>query len=116
VSESASEKLRSLVFGSNGVAVSARSSAPNVEVNVGSSSSARGVGVSPRPLRTNSGSPIASRRRASALLTAGEVTCKRAAARATLRSASTACSVKSRLRSRFDRFTWVNYIVNIHHW
>jgi hypothetical protein len=59
----------------------------------------RGVGTMPRPLRVTSGSPRAPRKRASALLTAEGVTWSRAAARATLRSASTVCSTSIRLRS-----------------
>jgi len=69
------------------------------------SASARGVGTSRRPLRTNSGSSNVARSRARALLTAEGVTWSRAAARVTLRSSSTACRTSSRFQSMADRFT-----------
>ena len=63
------------------------------------SSSARGVGTRPRPARTSSGSPVASRSRASARLIADGLSRSRRAARATLPSASSTSRVTSRLRS-----------------
>src|SRR5437899_1636345 len=65
----------------------------------GAIAAARGVGTTPLPLRVTSGSPRMSRRRASELLTADGVTWSRSAVRATLRSARTVWSTRTRLRS-----------------
>src|SRR4249919_3727338 len=62
-------------------------------------SSARGVGTRPRPARTRSGSPVASRRRASDRRMADGRSWRRSAARATLPSDSRTSRVTSRLRS-----------------
>ncbi len=53
---------------------------------------------------TNSSSPIASRRRRKALLTAGCVIARRSAARVTLRSTMTTSKTRSRFRSRVRKF------------
>ena len=64
--------------------------------------SARGEGTRPRPARTSSGSPVASRRRASVRLIAEGLSERRFAARATLPSVSRTSSVASRFRSGLD--------------
>ena len=82
---------RSQVFGSKRcVPVRERSRCAKVWASTGSSSSARGVGTSPRPRRTKSGSWSTPLNRASPLLTAGAVTFSFFAAPVTLRSVSTA--------------------------
>ena len=63
------------------------------------SSSARGVGTRPRPARTSSGSPVVSRRRASARLMAEGLRPSRRAAPATLPSSRRTSRVASRLKS-----------------
>jgi sulfane dehydrogenase subunit SoxC len=60
---------------------------------------ARGVRTSPRPARTSSGSPVASRSRASVRLIADELRRKRRAAPTTLPAASRASSAVNRFRS-----------------
>ena len=62
-------------------------------------SSARGDATRPRPARTSSGSPVASRSRASARLIAEGLRCRRRAAPATLPSASSTSRVNSKFRS-----------------
>jgi hypothetical protein len=68
------------------------------------SSSARGVGTRPRPALTSSGSPVASRTRASARLIAEGLSRNLWAARATLPSVSSTSRVTSRLRSVLDMY------------
>ena len=63
---------------------------------------ARGVGTSPRPALTSNGSPVVSRKRANARLIADGLSRNRLAARATLPSASSASSVRSKLKSGGD--------------
>jgi hypothetical protein len=62
------------------------------------------VGTTPLGTVTKSSSPVASRSRRSALLTAGCVIASCAAARVTLRSSITAAKTRSRLRSRVRKF------------
>ena len=71
----------------------------------GQSASACAVGNTPLGTVTNSSSPVASRRRRRALLTAGCVIASCDAARVTLRSTMTAAKTRSRLRSRVRKFT-----------
>ena len=61
--------------------------------------SARGVGTSRLPERTNSGSPTASRRRARVWLIAGGLTCMRRAAPVTLPASNSAWSASSKFAS-----------------
>src|SRR5258706_5235301 len=70
----------------------------------GPSSVALAVGIISRPGRTNNGSPISFRSRASAWLTAGWDRNTRCAARVTLRSAIMASNTRRRFRSKFDIF------------
>src|SRR5436190_10731738 len=96
---------RSLVDGSKAPPWIAWSRSRRARAIAGASAAARGVGTTPRPLRTSSGSPSAARKRARALLTAEGVTCRRRAARATLRSPSTLSSTRSRFKSSADKLT-----------
>ena len=93
-------KLLPARAGSNACGVSAPSSCPSALCTTGQSAWARAVGSTPVLLRRTSSSPSVSRRRRSALLTAGCVSDSFSAARVRLRSAMTASKTRSRLRSR----------------
>jgi len=76
---------------------------------------ARAVGAMPWPLRTTRSSPSVSRRRRSALLTAGWLKDKLRAARVRLRSAITSSNTRSKFRSRVRKlaaFMFVIYHLN----
>ena len=91
---------RSAVAGSKSrVFRTASSMAESEDVTTGRSASATGVGFMPYRSRTNSGSPMAPRRRFNAFDSAGCVIPSRSAARVTLRSSMRVTNTGRRLRS-----------------
>ena len=101
----ASEKLRSSRVGSKPCGSNAWRRLSRATRISGHSASAWAVGRTPPGTVTKRSSPVASRSRRRALLTAGWVIASCAAARVTLRSTITAPKTRSRLRSRVRKFT-----------
>ena len=84
---------------------------------LGHSDKARGVGSMPWPWRWTNSSPKVSRKRRSALLTAGCVNARLRAALVRLRSAITSSKTRSRFRSRVRKLGviegWTGLIITI---
>ena len=117
LSPAASVKVRVVSAGTNDAPSSRATSSCDVScASTGASAAARGVGTRPRPRRTTSGSPSATRSRASALLTADCVTWSLRAARVALPSCRTAWSTRSRFRSRLDRFIGMMVSIIMYEW
>ena len=95
----ASTKLVLASAGTNSFGISEDCSCASASRTAGQMARARGVGAMPWPLRCTSSSPRVSRRRRSALLTAGWVSERLRAARVRLPSAMTSSKTRSKLRS-----------------
>jgi hypothetical protein len=78
----------------------------------GQSSNANGVGVMPCPSRRTRSSPKVSRRRRSALLTAGCVMDQLRAALVKLFSAMTSSNTRSKFRSKVRKLVWMASIIS----
>ena len=100
----ASAKLRSSRAGSKPCGSNAWRRLSSAARTSGQIDSACAVGRTPPGIVTKSSSPVASRSRRRALLTAGCVIASWAAARVTLRSTITAPKTRRRLRSRVRKF------------
>ena len=101
----ASTKVDVAVAGSKLPGARDSCSSASASRTLGHSASARGVGSTPWPLRTNNSSPTTSRRRRMALLTAGWVMESLCAALVRLRSAITSSNTRSRFRSSERKFS-----------